>query len=153
MKRLTYILGILSILLLSSCSGTGGRSGCVTENEKHLTIKWGTIYQRTGGMIYRSVDSRGLMHRVEEVDGTRTLSDTIQLSPEAYCYIKRTLEGLILKTQAMYYPAEVQEFFEYSDSVRNVSFRAIWNPKYIEKIENREKLKALYDTIPYLYNK
>lgn len=151
MKRLTYILGILSILLLSACSSSGGRYTCVTENEKYLTIKWGTIYQRTGGSIYRSINSQGLMHRVEEVNGHCSYSDTFQLSPEAYCYIKRTLEGILLKAQAMYYPAEVQEFFEYSDTVRNVSFRAIWNPKYIEKIENREKLKALFDTIPYLY--
>ncbi len=151
-----YILMFLCIFYFSiACSTTNKEeipsAPCIDENQKDLVINWGSTYERTGGKIYKSIQSNAIMYRIDEdSNGIKKYSDTVKISYENYCYIKQRIEKLAIQTQSMYYPGEIQEFIEYKSNYKNLSFRAFWNPKYIDHIENRIQLKSLYDSLPYL---
>ncbi len=145
------IIGIIALLIVGCSAAKHSELDCVKENQKDLVINCGTIYERTGGKIYKSINTNGIAFRVEEMgNGEKKFSDTIRLQPETYCYLKQRLENLAIKTSSMYYPGEIQEFIEYKNQTLNVSFRAIWNPQNIDYVENRKEAKALYDTLQSL---
>ena len=86
--------------------------------------------------------------KVEEDSlGNKRYSDTISISQDNYCKIKQDLTQFVINTQALYVPATIQHFVQYSDAKRNVFFQAVWNPQH-NNSGNRD-LKVFFDSLEY----
>ncbi len=117
---------------------------CITEKEKDISISWGTINNKSKIKTFYKLTADAKIYKIiEDSMSIQESSYRITIKNDEFCDIKSQMMKLILQKQAIHFPADEQQFLEFSNKSKNIYFAAAWNPEFTN-VGNKE-LRVFFD--------
>ena len=135
---------ILLSLICFSCKTP--RPECISDSNKGVVLRWGTIDNIVKSSHFYELDSFAKIYEIQlDSNNNQIRNELGKIENNDYCNLIELVITTLVETQALNSPGEIQNFVDYLNLDNNMLMRAAWNPKFSTK--GNKAYRAVYDSL------
>lgn len=140
-----YLIVLIIFVVITSCRPEYPK--CIIESKREVIIRWGYHNQKQEKISAFEIDSKANLYYIESnttlLDFDKLFLD--ELGHDEYCEVRNFTNVVIVRTQTLNVPADLNKFVEYRDKSSGIFVRGLWNPAH--KTVGSRQYRLLYDSL------